>query len=413
MTPLAAGDAWSAIAPISLEPRTYLLRWQCGNDPKKALQLGVVEVLPRVPRVLWAGNLSAEDPGKIALKEPLSILVDGLRAWRGKSKENKDAPLHLYMDSIELKNLTVSSLTFQSEDTDRALLSVVLEVDNAEPTRKAWVQLLQSAKSKQTIPVSIGPAGSAFPTLAWITFDVLPWYLWAVIGMLVILVGVLIFLGKTSTLLRDATGAGADAPYSLAKHQMAIWFVVVVGAYLYLSMITGTAATASSTALILIGISGATGLAAVTIDNSKRGLVGTTRVALEAERDAIVPLLDDPASGLKAQLARAAAGSTEAIQLAATIQVKLGRLNELSSQLAQPVAIAATSRGWYLDLLSDENGISFHRLQMATWTIVLAGIFVRSAFVDLVMPEFDATTLGLMGISSSTYIGFKLPEQKS
>jgi hypothetical protein len=28
--------------------------------------------------------------------------------------------------------------------------------------------------------------------------------------------------------------------------------------------------------------------------------------------------------------------------------------------------------------------------------------------VNLVMPEFDATLLGLMGISNGTYIGFKL-----
>jgi hypothetical protein len=28
-----------------------------------------------------------------------------------------------------------------------------------------------------------------------------------------------------------------------------------------------------------------------------------------------------------------------------------------------------------------------------------------------VMPEFDTTLLGLMGISSGTYIGFKFPEK--
>jgi len=32
---------------------------------------------------------------------------------------------------------------------------------------------------------------------------------------------------------------------------------------------------------------------------------------------------------------------------------------------------------------------------------------------DLTMPEFSATMLALMGISSGTYIGFKLPMRKA
>jgi hypothetical protein len=67
---------------------------------------------------------------------------------------------------------------------------------------------------------------------------------------------------------------------------------------------------------------------------------------------------------------------------------------------------------WYLDLLSDENGISFHRLQMAVWTVVLVAVFVRAVYTDLVMPDFDATQLGLLGISAGTYLGFKFPEKE-
>jgi hypothetical protein len=36
---------------------------------------------------------------------------------------------------------------------------------------------------------------------------------------------------------------------------------------------------------------------------------------------------------------------------------------------------------------------------------------MRSVARDLVMPDFDTTLLGLMGISSGTYIGFKFPEK--
>jgi hypothetical protein len=39
-------------------------------------------------------------------------------------------------------------------------------------------------------------------------------------------------------------------------------------------------------------------------------------------------------------------------------------------------------------------------------------MFVSAVYNNLTMPELSATLLGLMGISSGTYIGFKLPEQK-
>jgi hypothetical protein len=66
------------------------------------------------------------------------------------------------------------------------------------------------------------------------------------------------------------------------------------------------------------------------------------------------------------------------------------------------------SQGFVADLLSDGDGPSFHRCQMVLFTIVLAIIFVVKAASTLVMPEFDQTLLGLMGISSGTYLGFKL-----
>jgi hypothetical protein len=43
--------------------------------------------------------------------------------------------------------------------------------------------------------------------------------------------------------------------------------------------------------------------------------------------------------------------------------------------------------------------------------IVLGIMFSSSVYNKLSMPEFNATLLGLMGISSGTYIEFKLPEK--
>lgn len=68
------------------------------------------------------------------------------------------------------------------------------------------------------------------------------------------------------------------------------------------------------------------------------------------------------------------------------------------------------TRGWWRDLVSDERGvIALDRLQIVVWTLVLSGIFLSLVIWELTMPEFNATLLTLMGISSGTYIGFKFP----
>jgi hypothetical protein len=68
------------------------------------------------------------------------------------------------------------------------------------------------------------------------------------------------------------------------------------------------------------------------------------------------------------------------------------------------------SRGLWLDLVADDKGVvALDRLQIVVWTIVLGGVFLNSVFWELTMPEFNTTLLALMGISSGTYIGFRLP----
>jgi hypothetical protein len=68
------------------------------------------------------------------------------------------------------------------------------------------------------------------------------------------------------------------------------------------------------------------------------------------------------------------------------------------------------SAGFISDLLSDENGFSLHRVQLLGWTVVMTIVFWGGIAHSLAMPQFDTTMLALMGISSGTYLGFKLPE---
>ena len=68
-----------------------------------------------------------------------------------------------------------------------------------------------------------------------------------------------------------------------------------------------------------------------------------------------------------------------------------------------------------LDLLSEQDAsagsgrvIAFHRFQIVVWTLILGVIFVSEVLTKLTMPSFDSTLLALMGISSGTYLGFKV-----
>ena len=81
----------------------------------------------------------------------------------------------------------------------------------------------------------------------------------------------------------------------------------------------------------------------------------------------------------------------------------------------KPAAVSSgESKGFITDVLRDSSGsISLHRFQMFVWTLVLGVIFISSVYKSLSMPQFSATLLGLMGISSGTYLGFQVPETKA
>jgi len=50
---------------------------------------------------------------------------------------------------------------------------------------------------------------------------------------------------------------------------------------------------------------------------------------------------------------------------------------------------------------------------MFVWTLILGVIFVVKVFKYRELPTFDPTMLALMGITSGTYLGFKLQEPKT
>jgi hypothetical protein len=194
--------------------------------------------------------------------------------------------------------------------------------------------------------------------IPYILLDVIPWpwlLTWVAV-FLVLLVGVFM-LGKKSDLLREsgAKPPGAEKAYSLSRVQLATWTFLVLASYLFIGLITGDYTTSiTDSVLTLMGISVGTALGASIIDISP---------------------------------SRTQAGGADKIT---------GR-------------VAASSSGrWWLDILSDNEGVNLHRFQMAAWTLVLGIIFVQQVYRYLAMPEFAPSVLALMGISAGTYLGLKI-----
>lgn len=176
-----------------------------------------------------------------------------------------------------------------------------------------------------------------------------------------LVVGCIATLSVRTSLLRDAVPTQPIftlRPYSLAKTQLAFWTAIVVSAYLFIYILTDIRTDMpNATALALLGIS-----------------MGTTALASPG--------------GPAAQPTAAPAPP-------------------------QP-AVAATAPqahvSFIADILSDNQGMNFHRLQMVLWTLVFGGIFAYESFTSRKLPTLSPETFALMGMSSTTYVWLRRAE---
>ncbi|HTE28409.1 hypothetical protein, partial [Flavitalea sp.] len=145
-----------------------------------------------------------------------------------------------------------------------------------------------------------------------------------------------------------------NAPYSLTKVQFGVWTVIIASAYIYLSLCKGdlNLDSINKTALVLMGIFAGTAVASTFMDK-----------------------------------------------------------NEISDN--RPRHQNTPTQGFLMDILSDDNGISLHRFQNFTWTIIAIIVYLyklSDAVAGSALPELSDTLLALTGISSATYLALKTKE---
>ena len=146
-------------------------------------------------------------------------------------------------------------------------------------------------------------------------------------------------------------------PFSLSKVQFGMWTVIIASCYIYLSLCKGDCAEGpiNKTALVLMGISAGSAIASTIIDKKE--------------------------------------------------------IND-----SRPRHQNTPSQGFFIDILSDDKGISLHRFQNFVWTLIAIAVYLYK--VSLIrtgceLPELSDTLLALTGISSATFLILRAGENTS
>ena len=194
--------------------------------------------------------------------------------------------------------------------------------------------------------------------------------------ILVVFAVLMIWISEKSTMLRNivfnpdnfnnvAKAEKIKKPkpsYSLGRSQLAFWTVIVAASFVYLLL------------------------------------------SQSAYPDIIVPVLDT----VNLTLISIAAGTTVVSKIIDSSQ----KDNPTSAIPQQDYP----SEGFFIDIISDEQGVSIHRLQNVLWTLIVGGIYIAYVSGHTTLPDDTILTtnlLSLMGISTAAYLGLKLNENKS
>lgn len=166
-------------------------------------------------------------------------------------------------------------------------------------------------------------------------------------------------------MLRD-TSAARPQPYSWARVQLAWWTIIILSSFIAVLWRSNVAPTLTGSALVLLGISSLTTAAARLVDVSDEISTGLTRHQDEK------------------------------------------------------------SETFFLDILSDQNGVSISRFQTVVFNLVFGLWMITKVVNNLgpitvgspanaingVIPVIEPNNLILLGLSSATYAALKITENK-
>ncbi|HZY36057.1 MAG TPA: hypothetical protein VFE53_05385 [Mucilaginibacter sp.] len=328
--------------------------------------------------------------------------------------------IRLFINSMEIVDSAPMGWCQQGDGSDVKFL-----LDRTEANDKTWNTILgypELGKGffKLDVGVSIGLTGqTCWPTTidatnkdkAFHFVRIYSNWFWFCLVIVIVYFAVFFTYAKKTPMLRDAPAdlsplgiPGLDAgnaPFSLGKVQMAFWFSIVVTSYLFIWLITGDYELITPGTLVLIGIGAGTALGAVSINNNKSS--GTVK-----------QIQDLQAQQSELQQATALLGAAPGPGVDGKIAYNNFLDHQLSTKINKLIDSLTQGKDNFInDILTDENGVSFHRLQMVVFTAVLGLVFIYEVWANLTMPDFSPTLLTMQGITAGTYLGFKIPEKQS
>ena len=345
----------------------------------------------------------------VSLHDSLVIEVENLD-WLRRHQEcaasaEQKKPIVLYLNEHQLADIEADPSVNPEESV------MIFPLTRTEASRKVWTDLLgKPGFGTRKIEVSLGLKDEfAVPSDALVDLKPLPmgwfsfWFL-----LLLIAGGWFVRMARTTSLLRDSTNSTAvdkNKPWSLARLQAAWWFFLVLASYMFIGCVTGDySTTITGTVLVLLGIAAGTTVISTGIDDGKdtpesRALEQAAITKLETE----ITQLETDTNALAAKIAAKTATDQEKLDHPAKLLDLQAKRSQLKKQRRE-------TEGLRMDILSDANGVNFHRYQIAIWTLVLGIVFVCAVYRDLAMPQFSETLLGLMGLSAGTFVAMKNTE---
>lgn len=251
--------------------------------------------------------------------------------------------------------LVLTRIDFSANESDKSAGDVAAATIEAVAPRRMGFNPVLVAIDYAGQPLAARPVEGSNRFRNTVMFRLAEGWEWAVgLAAIVLLVVAMIFSGRHGAILRDEKPAGLPSRqrlYSLGRTQLAFWTTLVVGGFIFLYITTGQFwGLLNNTALALLGISAAT-----------TALSGVADLAPSPPPSANPP---PPQQHV----------------------------------------------GFLTDIVSDAYGMNIHRVQMVIWTVVFGFVFLKQLLTQFSFPQFDATTFGLMGISSATYVWFKRNE---
>jgi len=354
--------------------------------------------------------------GHLELDTIIQVQIEHFDEW---AQKNDPSKLVLYIDGLAIHGDYPAEI-HASKNHVHFHLKITPE------NKQVWIDLLGEPHAiRKPVAFSVGldnqsPFDSVFDQNNPLLLTVIspPYGAVAFIIVLVTLV-LMIWLARTTNLIRDGGTRvpGQLKPYNLGRVQMAFWFFLIYASYLTIWLITDALDTITPSLLALMGISAGTALSEAMIDSGKTEANTNKLQTLSAEKQSLEQIIPEVQTQISALTAKSALTSEDTLtidSLNKQMRDSRTRLSQLDQQIQSltPATEAGVSKGFARDILSDGGGYSFHRFQIFAWTLVLGIIFISSVYNNLTMPEFSATLLGLMGISSGTYIGFKFPETR-